>query len=51
MGLDVELRDFFRASDELAKGVRPISLLLEAMKGELAIEVENERDPRAALPS
>jgi len=50
MGGELDLRDFFRAS-ELGKGVVPAELLLEACKEELQIAVENDRDPRANLPN
>lgn len=50
VGGELDLRDFFRASGEIGKGVVPTELLLEAHKEELQIAVENDRDPRASLP-
>ena len=50
MGSDLDLRDFFRASNEVGKGVVPTELLLEAHAEELEIATENNRDPRGAMP-
>ena len=47
---DIELRDFFRASGELGKGVVPTELLWEACEDELEIAIEDGRDPRVSLP-
>ncbi|MBI2303259.1 MAG: AIPR family protein [Chloroflexi bacterium] len=49
-GEQIDLRDFFRASGELSRGVNPLELLSQACKQELQIEVDNQRDPRRALP-
>lgn len=46
----MQLRDFFRASKELAPGVIPLELLREATSDELEIAKDNDRDPRQALP-
>ena len=46
----MQLRDFYRASGELATGVSPMQLLKESVHAELDIEVSNERDPRSSLP-
>lgn len=46
----MQLRDFFRASKELASGVVPLELLREAADQELDIQASNDRDPRELLP-
>ena len=46
----MQLRDFFRASKELAPGVVPTELLRESIDDELDIASSDDRDPRQALP-
>ena len=46
----MQLRDFFRASSDLAPGVVPQELLQEATRLELDIAVRSDRDPRVTLP-
>ena len=50
-GDTLEMRDFFRASGELAAGINPKVLIKEAFESEFKIEIDNGRDPADQLPS
>lgn len=47
---DLEVRDFFRASGEISKGLTPVSLIEETRAEELKIAADRSDDPRDNLP-
>ena len=47
---DLEVRDFFRASGELSKGLVPMDLIERARREELQIAARRSDDPRDRLP-
>ena len=49
-GDTLDMRDFFRASGELAPGINPKVLIKDAFDKELDIEEQNDRNPASQLP-
>ena len=48
---ELDVRDFFRASGELSKGLIPMDLIQDACKQELEISQSQSNDPRDGLPT